>query len=179
MPTELIYDIARQDVSDLLPLVIAGLALSVALGAWWRQRWLQRPAGKQAFIAVMVGVAALAVAVTIWDHHRLVNKLQAGQALVAEGEVQAYALQHTVEYNATSKRYDRSTWERFHVGGVAFVYQRGGGVGFHNSAEPPLQISDGLRLRLHYVEDVEGDRSQRRILRLERICSAACGAGQG
>jgi hypothetical protein len=180
MPTELIYDIARQDVSDVLPLVLAGLALSVALAVWWRQRRLQRPAGTQAFIAGMVGVAALAVVITVWDHHRLVGKLQAGQALVAEGEVQAYALQETAVYNTTSKRYDRSTWESFHVGGVAFVYQRsGGGAGFHNGAEPPLQISDGLRLRLHYVEDIEGDRSQRRILRLERFCAAACSAGQG
>ncbi len=129
----------------------------------------------------MVGVATLAVAVTVWDHHRLVGKLQAGQARVAEGEVQGYALQHTAAYNTTSKRYDRSTWESFHVGGVAFVYRRGGGggAGFHNSGEPPLQISDGLRLRLHYVEDVEGDRSQRRILRLERLCYSACNEGQG
>ena len=180
MQPELIYDITRQDFGDISWLVAAGVAFVLALAAWWRQRRLKRPAGLQAFFIAMSGVATLAVAATLWDQQRLTSKLQAGQVQVAEGEVQAYALQHTAVYNTSSKRYDRSTWESFHVGGTAFVYRRGGGAGagVHNDGEPPLTISDGLRLRLHYVEDVEGDRSQRRILRLERLCAATCTAGQ-
>ena len=181
MQTELIYDITRQGFGDLPWLVAAGVAFLLALAAWWRQRRLKRPAGLQAFFIAMSGVATLAVAATLWDQQRLTSKLQARQAKVAEGEVQGYALQHKAVYNTDSKRYDRSTWESFHIGGTAFVYRRGGGAGagFHNDSEPPLAINDGLRLRLHYVEDVEGDRSQRRILRLERLCAAACVAGQG
>ena len=181
MQTELIYDITRQDFSDVPWLVAVGVAFVLALAAWWRHRRLKRPAGLQAFFIAMSGVATLAVATTLWDQQRLANKLQAGQVQVAEGEVQAYALQHKAVYNTDSKRYDRSTWERFHIGGTAFVYRRdgGAGAGFHNASEPPLPISDGLRLRLHYVDDIEGDSSQRRILRLERLCAAACTAGQG
>lgn len=178
MHTELIYDITRQDVTGLGLLAVFGIGLVLALAVWWRHRRLKRPsgsAGPRGFFVAMAAVATLATAVAIWDHHRLVGKLQAGQSLVAEGVVQAYALQHTAVYNTTSKRYDRSTWESFHLGGVAFVYRRngGGGAGFHNGSEPPLPISDGMLLRLHYVEDAAGDRSQRRILRVERLVPRA------
>ena len=181
MHAEMIYDITRQGFADWPWLAAAGCALLLAIAAWWRQRRLKRPAGLQAFFIAMAGVATLAIAGTWWDEQRLVSHLQTGQARVAEGEVQAYALQHTAVYNTQSKRYDRSTWESFRVGGTAFIYRLGGGAGagFHNGTEPPMAITDGLRLRLHYVEDVEGDRSQRRIVRVERLCSTACTVGQG
>ena len=175
MHSELIYDIAQQEFGDLPWLAAAGVALLLAVAAWWRQRRLNRPAGLQAFFIAMAGVATLALAATLWDHQRLTAKMLAGQVLVAEGEVLAYSLQHKAVYNRESKTYDRSTWESFHVAGTAFVYRRGGGAGagFHNDREPPLPISDGMRLRLHFVDDVAGDRSQRRILRLERLCASA------
>lgn len=130
------------------------------------------------FFVVMIGVALLAVSATVWDQRRLAAKLQSGDVAMAEGPVQGYALQQTAVYNTSSKRYDRATWESFHVGGTAFVYRRsgGGGAGFSNGSEPPMAISDGVLLRLHHVEDGEGDRSQRRIVRVERLCATVCSA---
>ena len=175
MHSELIYDITRHDFVDLPWLVGVGVALLLAVAAWWHQRRLNRPAGLQAFFIAMAGVATLAVGATLWDHQGLTVKMLAGQVLMAEGEVLAYSLQHKAVYNRDSKTCDRSTWESFHVGGTAFVYRRrgGSGAGFHSDREPPLPISEGMRLRLHFVEDIEGDRSQRRILRLERLFATA------
>ena len=184
MQAELIYDISHQEF-NLLPLLAAAVVLLLALAAWWRQRRLKRPATVPptvlGFFVVMAGVATLAIAVTLWDHQRLADRLQGGRVQVAQGQVQAYALQHTATYNTSTKRYDRATWERFQVNGTAFVYRLGGGdgAGFHNSTETPLPIVDGLLLRLHYVEDVDGDAYNRRILRLERLCATPCPSGQG
>jgi len=178
MQTELVYDITQQDSSEIYWLMAAAGVFALALAAWFYQRRQGRTTGVHGFFVVMIGVALLAVSATVWDQRRLVAKLQTGDVTVAEGPVQAYALQQKAVYNTGSKRYDRATWESFHVGGTAFIYRRsgGGGAGFHNGSEPPLAISDGVLLRLHYVEDVEGDRSQRRILRLERLCATPCRA---
>lgn len=177
MASELLYDIGQQAFQDGPWLLAAGTGVLVAVLAWWRQRRRGQPAGVQAFFIAFAGAALLGVTLTAWDHARLVGHLQAGRVLVAEGPVLAHALQDTARWNHSSKRYDRSTWESFHVGSTAFVYRRGGGVGFHNGGDTPVAIHDGQQLRVHYVEDVDGDRSQRRIVRLERLCAAACKAG--
>lgn len=169
MPTELLYDIARQGFQDSPWLLAAALGLLLAALAGWRQRRRGRSAQGPAVFMVFSAVGLLAVSATLWDHQRLVARLQTGQVQVAEGEVLAHALAETARYNSSSKRYERSTWESFEVGGTAFAFRRGGGVGFHNGAEPPVEIGDGQRLRVHYVEDEAGNRSQRRILRLERL----------
>ena len=176
MQTELVYDITQQDSSEIYWLIAAAGLFAVLLAAWWYRRRQGRAPRVHGFFVVMIGLAALAVAATVWDERRLVARLQTGDVAVAEGPVQAYALQQTAVYNTSSKRYDRATWESFDVGGTAFIYRRsgGGGAGFSNGTEPPLAISDGVLLRLHYVEDVEGDRNQRRILRVERLCATPC-----
>src|SRR5437868_3932385 len=157
MQTELVYDITQQENSaEIYWLMAAAAVFVLALAAWWYQRRQGRAPKVHGFFVVMTGVALLAVSATVWDERRLAAKLQAGDVAVAEGPVQAYALQQTAVYNTSSKRYDRATWESFHVGGTAFVYRRsgGGGAGFSNGGETPLPIADGVLLRLHYVEDV-------------------------
>ena len=54
-------------------------------------------------------------------------------------------------------------------GDTAFGFtQDASSVGFRNAEEPRITLRDGEWLRLHYVEDEEGEFAQRRILRLER-----------
>jgi len=180
MQAELILGITRRGFGDGPWLVATCVAFLLALAVWWWQRRLRRPANLHAFFIAMGAVAVLAVSATSWNQQRLAGKLQAGQVQMAEGPVQAYALQHTAVYNSSSQRYDRSTWESFRIGGAAFIYRRGGGgAGFQNAGEPPLDITDGQRMRLHFVEDVEDDRSERRILRIDLLPAAARLASKG
>ena len=70
--------------------------------------------------------------------------------------------------NVRSGGYNTSTWEAFYVADVAFGFYRGRTpVGFLNGGKTPIDLHDGMRIRIHYFEDVPGQFDHRRIVRLE------------
>jgi hypothetical protein len=151
-------------------LAIGVLVLAVALAALWRQR---RRGGAQALpgFFVAVGVVMQVVAgLAWWETQLLVSSLNGGQAQVAQGLVQSHEVRQRAFWNGNSKRYDRSTWETFLVGEMAFGFTRdGSAVGFTNGGSTPLALADGDVLRVHFVEQTPGDFASRRILKLERL----------
>jgi hypothetical protein len=152
------------------PLLAGGvllLLLALAALAWQRRR------GRSLVLPgffVVVGVVMPAIAgLAWWEHRLLAAALHDGRAQVVEGVVQSHEVTQRASWNGNSKRYDRSTWEAFLVGGVAFGFTRdGSAVGFTNGAATPLALADGEVLRVHFVEQTPGDFASRRILRLER-----------
>lgn len=151
-------------------LAVGSLVLAVALAALWRQRRRGRPQVLPGFFVavglVMQGVAGLAW----WETELLVSAIQGGQAQVVQGTVQSHEVRQRAFWNPHSKRYDRSTWEAFLVGEVAFGFTRDGtAVGFTNGTGTPLVLADGDVLRVHFVEQTPGDFASRRILKLERL----------
>ena len=151
-------------------LAIGALVLTVALAALWHQRSRGRSQVLPGF-AVAVGLVLQAVAgLAWWETHLLVSELTGGQAQVVQGPVQSHDVKQRASWNAGTQRYDRSTWEAFLVGEMAFGYTRGGtAVGFTNGANVPLVLANGDVLRVHFVEQTPGDFASRRILKLERL----------
>lgn len=157
------------------PWWLVGVAIGlVALGLWlWPRLWHKRRQQRHVlpgFLALMGLVASVgAGGVPLWDHHRLMAEFNAGRALVVEGVVSSHSVQEHATRRHDGKGYDRRTWESFRVGEVAF--------GFDHKASPvssfmhevhAAPLANGQRLRVHYVDDVPGDYSQRRIVRVER-----------
>jgi hypothetical protein len=169
MATELLFDIGQQGWHEW-PWVLGGaLVMAAALRAWRRAtvRGLRRSG--PGFFVVFGGVCLAAGLVTLWDHQRLQRALQDGRAQVLEGVVNGHLVEQQVRWDVRDKRWRRSTWEAFRVGDTAFGFTRdASAAGFRNAEDAPVVLHDGQWLRLHFVEDVAGDFSQRRILRVER-----------
>ena len=88
--------------------------------------------------------------------------LQAGRVQVAQGVVQSHEITPRASWNSHSKRYDRSTWEAFLVGDVAFGFARdGSAVAFTNGKNRPLVLADGEVLRVHFVEQTPSEYASR------------------
>lgn len=153
------------------PWWLLGVAIALAALAWWLwQKRRQQRTALPGFLAIMGLVASVgAGGVPLWDHHRLMAEFNAGRALVVEGVVSSHSVQEHARRRHDGKGYERRTWESFRVGEVAF--------GFDHQASPlssfmhevhAAPLANGQRLRVHYVDDVPGDYSQRRIVRVER-----------
>ncbi|MGH7712927.1 MAG: hypothetical protein ACREOG_16675, partial [Gemmatimonadaceae bacterium] len=60
-------------------------------------------------------------------------------------------------------------WEGFWVEGIPFVYLRNLEQNyFHNAGARALDLRDGMRLRLRYIVERDGDTVRNQILRVER-----------
>lgn len=171
MNYETLYDLGTFGYREGHWWPIGGALLLVALGLWL---W-QRRRGKRSPVPVFVGITGLFLSfgvagVSLWDHNRLVAEFNAGRAHVVEGVVVGHRIDVTHTRRSSGSGYDRHVWEVFLVGDVAFGYRTNGAgrVGFSNGTAEPIDIRDGQRLRVHYVEDVPGEYTERRIVRLER-----------
>ena len=173
------YDLAAVGYRDGLWFAFGGALVLVAV-FWMRRAWRRGAGTGAAWMLLVMGlVAALGGGgVALWDHQRLVAELQAGRALVAEGTVVSHTVERVSRRRHNAAGYDTSTWEAFRVGDVAFGFYRGTSpVGFRNAEPERLELHDGMKLRVHYVEDVPGEFAQRRIVLLEvaRMATAAPG----
>ena len=173
MRYETLYDLTQTGFQGQVWLAAAAMAMLVAVALFWRQTRRGGRLATHGFFVVFCSVALAMGGIQLWDHQRLVSHLQSGSVQVVTGPVQSHSVTEQVVYNHSSKRYDRTTWEVFRVGDVAFGFSRCGAVGFRNCGEQLVQIHDGQQLRLHYVEDVPGVFTERRILRLERLSGHA------
>jgi hypothetical protein len=152
------------------PLLAGGtLVLGLALVALWRQRSQGLPQAMAGFFVAVGLVMDVVAGLAWWETQLLAADLHSGKAQVVQGPVQSHEVRQRASWNASSKRYDRSTWEAFLVGEVAFGFTRdGSAVGFTNGTGTPLALADGDVLRVHFVEQTPGDFASRRILKLER-----------
>jgi len=165
-----LYDLALQGPPNTGWLAASALALAVALAVLWRRRHRGESLGAPRYFAAGFALMLFVTCLSVWDHHWLNLALREGRAVVIEGTLQSYGVQHRARYNSSSKRYDRSIAESFYVGEVAFGFIRDASVaGYTNSCDEPLAFVQGETLRVHYVEDTPGDFDSRRILRLERL----------
>lgn len=165
-----LYDLALQGPPNTGWLVASAVALAAALVVLWRRRQQRQGLGVRCFFAGASALMLLATGLSVRDHQRLQAALREGRALVVEGALQSYGVQHRAEYNTSTKRYDRSIAESFYVGAVPFGFIRDASVaGYTNSGDAPLAFAPGETLRVHYVEDTPGEFDSRRIVRLERL----------
>lgn len=172
MQYELLFELGPQAPSGIAFWLLLGSGILIP-ATWlrWRRARQGKATAMPSFMMLFGGVALACGLITIWDHQRLLGHLQAGRVEIAEGFVVSHSVQQVARYDTRSKRHSRSEWEAFLVGATAFGFTRdGSAVGFKNAIEPRVELRDGQWLRIAYVEDVEGDFSQRRILRLERGC---------
>lgn len=166
---QLIYDISLMDY----PIVrhcglVAGLALAVAVVVAWSYRrgggW-KSAAGIGGFVVLCMVLVEMS---PWWEHRRLLQALQSGQVKTTQGELSGYWNREAVLADSQGKPAQKLVWENFTVGGVLFGYYRDHAQpGFRNADTPPVELVEGLPLRISYLEDTPGDVSQRRILRLE------------
>jgi hypothetical protein len=166
---ETLFDLASLGWQHGPMLAIGSAVLAGALGLLWLQRRRGRSQVLPAFFVAAGLVLQIVAALAWWETDLLLADLRSAKAQVATGVVQSHEVKQRASWNANSKRYDRSTWEAFLVGELAFGFTRGGAaVGFTNGGSPPLALRDGELLRVHYVEQTPGDFASRRILKLER-----------
>jgi hypothetical protein len=153
--------------------VSAGLILVTGFNLLRKSRRGERTRVAKWFLAMAIVVALVAAVIPAWDYHRLSGRLARGETLVAEGEVSGHFVDTTRTRvpdsgKNSSWQMRTSTWEGFRVGDTEFGYHRGmTHVGFLNGDDPPLEISDGMRMRLTYVIDALGGHHEQRILRVE------------
>ena len=169
MQYETVFDLAEYGYRDGYWFLIGGIVVALAIGGILWQKRRGRRSILAWFLFVMGLVAGLGGGgVPLWDHHRLVEHLRAGRCLVVEGEVGSHSVERVKSKNVRSGGYNTSTWEAFYVADVAFGFYRGRTpVGFLNGGKTPIDLHDGMRIRIHYFEDVPGQFDHRRIVRLE------------
>lgn len=115
---------------------------------------------------------AMSMPVRDWSEHRALQEAAGGGsgAQVIDGIVQ----EHTVKEEPveTGERVRIGTVERFRVSGVSFKFAQTAALEpyFTNARERPVDIRDGQRLRIVYVEDP--GQAERRIVRVEALASA-------
>lgn len=170
---EMLYDVALQSAPNTGWLAACAVVLAVTLVLLWRRRRGGREPGAARWLAGGSALMLLVSGLSVWDHQRLHAALREGRALVVEGTLLSYDVQHRARYNSSTRRYDRSVAESFYVGAVPFGFVRDASVaGYTNSGDTPLAFTPGETLRVHYVEDVPGEFDSRRILRVERLRDA-------
>jgi hypothetical protein len=177
---EPLFDLDRHGWQHGPMLALGLVVLIAAVAGWVRQRRRRGSVVLPGFFAVVGLLLPTVAGLALWEHRMLSAALAEGRAQVVEGVVQSHEVTLHARWNANSKRYDRSTWEAFYVGPVAFGFTRdGSAVGFTNGGGAPLVLSDGDVLRVHYVEQTPGDFASRRIVRLERLSPDRATAPRG
>ncbi|WP_341675578.1 hypothetical protein [Niveibacterium sp. SC-1] len=171
MQYETLYDLAAVGYRDWQGWALAAALFLLAAAFLWRarRRGTHSPTAR---VIAFFGLVTFAVGgcLTLWDYQRLTQALRDGTTLVAEGPVKGHWTREVEHYDPDAIHpYSYRTWESFSVAGVTFGYwQDHSRAGFQNSEETPLAIQDGMQVRIRFVEDVDGEPEERRILRLER-----------
>lgn len=166
-----VYDISTAGDYEYIGFVLFGLGVLVlATGFWlWARRRGERSPTSRVLALAAVLIAGLGYGINTWDQHRLAGELAAGKVQTVEGPVSAHVKWRQDITNVrsdTQRRY--RNWERVVVGGVTFIWEPGAmQPGFTNALSPPLDLQDGVWLRLTWVEDVPDEPSQRRIVKLD------------
>ena len=166
-----LYDISLLGNDEFAPWLGLGAAIQVVAIVLYVHAHHRGRKSRTPWVVAIVGVllGALGYGINSWDRNRLVTHLRNGEVLTVEGPIhghQRWRQQRARARGETTYRYD--DWETIYVGGVQFSWLYGAQEpAFTNSTEPPITFTDGMMLRVTYVEDVSRESHQRRIVRLE------------
>ncbi|WP_018413301.1 hypothetical protein [Methyloversatilis thermotolerans] len=174
MNWQTVYDISGDGARDFSGYLIAGagvLALAAVFALRARRRGERSGTARVLALFALV-IAGLGYGVNSWDQNRLTAALETGAVQQVAGAIRHHAVWREDVTPAGSgpgaTRHYRN-WERISVGGVDFIWTPGADqAGFTHAPSPPLDIRDGLWLRVTYVEDAPDEATQRRIVKLER-----------
>jgi len=152
-----------------------------SLGALAVTVWLYKTGAKRLYWKIGLGVTILFLAVAVifpWlDYRRVQERVASGAVEVKEGVVSGHRRWTERRFTGSSKgvgvtsthHYTTTTYETFYIGDRWFSFIVGGypsGASFTNSADPPVNIEDGMRARATFFADDWND-DDLRIVRLE------------
>jgi len=151
------------------------------LGALAVAVWLYKTGTKRLYWKIGLGVSILFLAVAVifpWlDYRRVQERVASGAVEVKEGMVSGHRRWTERRFTGSTKgvgvtsahHYTTTTYETFYIGDRWFTFIVGGypsGASFTNSADPPVEIKDGMRARATFFADDWNDDGLR-IVRLE------------
>lgn len=159
---ELVYDVASSDAARYaFGLCLAAVVLFVLWAAWLRARDAPLHVGVK-FVAV-IALLLLALGLGL----RLEQRKLAARTDTRTVEGAITGLWADRVRRGSSQFYWE--WEGFSVKDVPFAYARNVEQNyFHNGGSGSLALRDGLRVRIRYIEERDGDEVRNHILRMER-----------
>lgn len=165
MPTNatLIYDAATMSRTPQNVAIVAGALAVVAVALWAWNRWKRAKAGGATIWFTGAAIVMALVAVGSEVERRWI----AGHDDVREVQGPVLAVW---EQRTRRRGNDWARWQGFTLGGVEFAYVRNTEMNYFNNAGPAtIEMVEGLVLRLRYIEQRDGDRIVRHIVRVERL----------
>ncbi len=163
MNFHLVYD-ATTDSAAPLSALLFGLAGLAGVAIWFvylkmRQRPLRTPI---VFVFCCSILMILLSGVYRYELRQIANR---PDTRVVEGPVAG----HWTRQLRQVGRGFYLHWEGFSVQGVPFKYEQGAEQNyFHNAGPAPLEIKDGMRLRIRYLQERNGNEVSNNIVRIER-----------
>lgn len=169
-----VFDASTVPFDFLIPALFPLSALAVTV-------WLYKTGTKRLYWKIGLGVTILLLAVAMifpWlDHRRVHERLASGAVETKEGIVSGHRRWTERRFTGSTKgvgvtsthHYTTTTYETFYVSDRFFSFIVGGypsGASFTNSADPPVNIEDGMFARVSYFADSWNDNGLR-IVRLE------------
>ena len=165
MRFELVYDVGTTSEAPRYALLLAILALIATMAwlIWLRGRDQPMGIGIKLLIGLTVILFVLGVGL-IYEQRRLASRTD---ARTVEGPIAGL---WTKSVRRSGRPISYWEWEGFSVEGVAFAYVRNLEQNFfHNAGARALELRDGVRLRLRYIEERDGENVRNQILRVERV----------
>jgi hypothetical protein len=156
----LIYDVATTSAAPKSTLVLGiGVLAAALLWAGWLRHRAQPLHGGLKFLG-FIGALMLALSVAYrFERNWIVGQPQK----IVEGAIVGHWEKR--ESRASDRR-SYTNWEGFWVSSVSFVYARNVEQNyFHNAG--PLEIRDGMPVRVHYLEERDGNSVRNQIVKFE------------
>ncbi len=164
MKYELVFDVATTSEAPRYAFLLAVIALAAAMAwlVWLRSRDMPMRVGIKLLIALTVLLFLLGGGLLL-EQRQLAARTD---ARTVEGAITGLWTKF-VRRSGTPRSYWE--WEGFSVDGVPFAYLRNLEQNFfHNARSRALELRDGMRLRLRYIEERDGETVRNQILRVER-----------
>lgn len=164
MNYQLVYDAVT--TSDA-PRSAFGLGLAVLLifgvwAGWLKSRGQSLHAGVRFLFVIVVVLFALGVGSQI-EQKYLAKRTD---ARTVEGPLLGHWTDRVRRAGSQNSYWE---WEGFNVQNVSFSYARNLEQNyFHNGGSRAIELKDGIRVRLKYIEEQDGGKVRNHILRIER-----------
>jgi hypothetical protein len=167
MNYELIYDAGTMSRTPWRALIFALGLTGLALVVWlWQRAQGEAAGGLFKWILCVAAVMWLVAAAAEYEKRSIAAK----QPLHVEGPIESVWTQYVLR---NAKKNEYTEWQGFRIGDVEFSYVRNSDTNyFHNAGDHGIDLVDGLRLRVHYLESRKEGRVKRYIVRVERIGSS-------
>ncbi len=164
MNYELVFDVATTSEAPRYAFLLAGIALAATL-AWLL--WLRsqdQPLG--IWIKLLMGLTLILVLLAgglFFEQRHLASRTD---TRMVEGPIRGLWTRSVRRSGSPPSYWE---WEGFSLEGVAFAYARNLEQNyFHNAGVSAMSLRHGMRLRLRYIEERDGETVRNHILRVER-----------